>query len=161
MHHKKLSKYYLFWLLLILILVSLFPVSCKTPNKSQSESDDIHANAPTESETKSEEKGQPSLSIKSPKKRETIKGSTVTVKVDVKNVTLVDVPGRPNNPSEGHLHVSLKTGGKAKSVTTAQEKVDFTDVAPGDYIVEVELANNDHSSLEPPLDQTIAISVAP
>ena len=161
MYPKKLSKYSLFWLLLILILVSLVPTSCKTPNKSQSESDDIHANAPTGSETKSEETGQPSLSIKSPKKRETIKGSTVTVKVDVKNVTLVDVPGRPNNPSEGHLHVSLKTGGKAKSVTTAQEKVDFTDVAPGDYIVEVELANNDHSSLEPPLDQTIAISVAP
>lgn len=161
MQPKKLSKYLLFWLLLILILVSLFPISCKTSDKSRSESDDIHAKAPTGSEAKSEEEGQPGLSIKSPKKREIIKGSTVPVKVDLKNVTLVDVPGRPNKPNEGHLHVSLKTGGKAKSVTTAEEKVDFTDVAPGDYIIEVELANNDHSSFDPPIDQTIAISVAP
>jgi hypothetical protein len=104
----------------------------------------------------------PELSVVAPKDGEAIVGTEVTVSFMVRNIKLVptSVPvseagKRPdaNRPGEGHVHFVLDL--QPLVVWERGEPYTFTNVAPGEHQLMVELVNNDHSSLSPRVMQII------
>ena len=111
----------------------------------------------------------PGLEITSPANQSTIRGMKVTLAFNVKDFTIVpstvplaDYGKRPdlNRPGEGHLHLMLDL--QPLVIWDRAEPYTFTNVPPGQHELKVELANNDHSSLAPPVVQTIQFqTIAP
>jgi hypothetical protein len=104
----------------------------------------------------------PQLAVTAPTDGETISGTTVTVRFEVTDFTIVasDVPleeagRRPeaNRPGEGHVHLMLDTFPVV--VWTQDAPYTFTDVPPGEHLLTVELAENDHAPLSPPVVQQV------
>ncbi|MBC8076397.1 MAG: hypothetical protein H7Y32_10015 [Chloroflexales bacterium] len=104
----------------------------------------------------------PTLKLTSPTSEVAIVGSTVTVefatsdwKIVSSQVDLSDYGMMPelNRPNEGHVHLSLDLW----PLVVWQEAgaYTFTNVPPGEHQLKVELANNDHSSLNPPVVQVV------
>ncbi len=93
----------------------------------------------------------PTVTMTSPSNGDTVRGSTVTVEVSSSNF---------NVPAQGHYHVFLDS-----SVIMAYNPtstVTFTNVAPGTHTLRVELANPNHTLLNPPVvSQAITITVVP
>jgi hypothetical protein len=99
----------------------------------------------------------PSARVVSPSGGSTVRGPSVTVQVDVSGISLVrsTVPveltgNQPsaNRPDEGHLHYMLDL---RPMVMTTQRSHTFEDVTPGEHVLRVELTQNDHSPLSPPV----------
>lgn len=93
-----------------------------------------------------------------------------TVTIAVENFRLVDSLGGPNVPGEGHLHYFLDAeapitpGVPAIPATgryapTASTTYTWTGVPGGFHTVAVELVNNDHTPLVPPVTDTITVLV--
>lgn len=100
----------------------------------------------------------PELDVTSPTDGSTIDGTNVTVTFDVSGISIVDSPvpveqaglqPEANQPGEGHLHLMLDLGSLV--VWTIAEPYTFTNVPPGEHQLMVEIVNNDHSSLDPPV----------
>ena len=98
------------------------------------------------------------LSITSPIDGEQIVGNSITVlfqaegfKIIPSSVPLEEAGKRPdaNRPGEGHLHFMLDL--QPVVVWEKETAYTFTDVPPGQHLLTIELVNNDHSSLTPPL----------
>jgi hypothetical protein len=96
----------------------------------------------------------------------------ITVNVDVTNFTIVDKQGQPAVAGEGHLHyfldVTAPTTEGAPAVTTAGTwattadlSYTWTNVGTGHHTLSVELVNNDHTPLSPPVVATMDILVIP
>lgn len=105
---------------------------------------------------------QPQLQVSSPQSGDTIDGSSVTVSYDVSGFTVapstvpLEAAGqRPeaNRPEEGHVHLMLDL--LPVVVLESTEPYTFTNVQPGEHQLVVELVNNDHSPLSPPIVQTV------
>jgi hypothetical protein len=97
-----------------------------------------------------------------------VAGPDVTVAFEVTDFRLVPsgVPlaemGRhpeANRPGEGHLHFMLDL--QPLVVHERAEPYTFRDVAAGEHRLVVELVNNDHSSLDPPLVRQVRFRVEP
>ena len=110
----------------------------------------------------------PELSITAPVNKAIITGTDVTVTFDTKDFTIVPstVPlaeygKRPdlNKPNEGHLHITLDLNPLV--VWDQNKPYSFSNVATGQHQLTVELTNNDHSSLTPPLVRTVSFNTAP
>jgi hypothetical protein len=95
-----------------------------------------------------------------------------TVTVDVSNFTIVDKQGQPAVPGEGHLHyfldIAAPTAAGVPAVTTAGTYAStadlsytMTNVGSGHHTVSVELVNNDHTPLNPPVVATMDVLVIP
>jgi LPXTG-motif cell wall-anchored protein len=104
----------------------------------------------------------PMLTVAAPTNGAVIAGSNVTVEFTANGFTitpstvgLADYGKRPdlNRPNEGHLHLTLDLGPLV--VWDQNQPYTFTNVPPGPHQLTVELANNDHSSLTPPVVQRI------
>lgn len=104
----------------------------------------------------------PTLTLTSPTNGAALSGSTVTVefatiewKIVPSQVDLTDYGKMPelNRPNEGHVHLSLDLW----PLVIWQEAgaYTFTNVPPGEHQLKVELVNNDHSSLSPPVVQVV------
>jgi plastocyanin len=96
----------------------------------------------------------------------------VTVKVQVSNFTLVDKLGQPNVPGEGHIHYFLDvdpptTPGQpaitagGTYAATADTSYTWHNVGSGQHKFSVELVNNNHTPLVPPVVASITVNVVP
>jgi hypothetical protein len=111
---------------------------------------------------------RPNLSVSAPQDGATLTTDSVTVTFQTSGIQLVPSPvplseagKRPeaNQPGEGHLHFMLDL-----SPVVVWEQGDpytFTGIPAGDHQLVVELVNNDHSSLSPPVVQTVRFQVSP
>ena len=114
----------------------------------------------------SKEASAPSLKILIPRDSPTARGisgaGNCPVLVEVTNFQLVDKPGKPNVAGEGHIHYFLDVDpptdpGKA-AVTAAGTYAATTDtvywwpdIGKGPHTFWVQLVNNDHTPLNPPV----------
>jgi hypothetical protein len=110
----------------------------------------------------------PSLTVQAPTNGAVIRGDSVTVAFQVADTRLVasSVPlneagKRPeaNRPGEGHLHLMLDLSPVV--VWERAEPYTYTNVPAGAHRLMVEVVNNDHSPLSPPVTQVIQFQVAP
>jgi hypothetical protein len=111
---------------------------------------------------------EPQLVVTSPTNGATIRGNTVTVSFRVTDLTIVptSVPvaeaGRhpeANRPGEGHLHFMLDL--EPLVVWERTTPYTFTNVPPGEHELVVELTENDHGPLTPPVAQRIRLTTTP
>ena len=115
----------------------------------------------------------PSVKIIVPSKRTTEVGlhggGMVTVAVEVENFTITDDFGSPNKAGEGHIHffqdvqppvepgrpAVTREGTYAESADTAYF---WPDPGTGTHTYSVELVNNDHTPLEPPVLASVTVT---
>lgn len=94
------------------------------------------------------------------------------VSVSVANFTIVDKQGQKALAGEGHIHYFLDvdaptTPGKPAVaapgtwVTTASTTYTWHNVGSGTHTLSVELVNNDHTPLDPPVVATMKVVVVP
>jgi hypothetical protein len=96
----------------------------------------------------------------------------VNVSVQVSNFTLVDKLGKANAAGEGHIHyfmdVDAPTTAGSPAITapgtyaaTSATNYTWHNVGGGSHKFSVELANNDHTPLNPPVTATVQVLVVP
>jgi plastocyanin len=92
--------------------------------------------------------------------------------VNVTNFEVVDALGAPNVAGQGHLHyfmdVEPPTEPGMPAVTqpgtyvpTANTTYTWQNVSPGMHNFSVELVNNNHTPLQPPVTRTVTVNVNP
>lgn len=112
----------------------------------------------------------PSLTITLPQNGATISASNVTVSIQVSNFNLVNKLGQGNVAGEGHVHyfkdVAAPTTPNQPAVTspgtyvaTVDTSYTWTNVAVGMHNFSVELVNNDHTPLNPPVISEVMVTV--
>jgi plastocyanin len=101
-----------------------------------------------------------------------VNGSHLEVDVSVSNFTLAEKLGKPISPGQGHIHYFLdvqpptaqgKPAVPAKGsvwAATAKSTYTFEGVAPGSHTVYVELVNNNHTPLNPPVVAKTTVNIA-
>ena len=118
-----------------------------------------------------QEIGPPNLVIATPRDGEALPAGDLTVTIQASNFNIVDKQGQANVSREGHVHYYLDvdapttpgqpaippSGVWAHVATTSYT---FTNVAPGAHTISVELVNNDHTPLEPPVVKKITVNVS-
>jgi Family of unknown function (DUF6130) len=104
----------------------------------------------------------PDLTVIDPKDGASIERGTVTITFTATGIKLVPttVPvaeagkhPEANKPGEGHLHFVLDL--QPLVVWERNEPYTFSNIPPGEHQLMVELVNNDHSSLSPPVMRQI------
>lgn len=109
----------------------------------------------------------PQLVVSAPAEGATITGTDVAITVQVSGLQLVpsgvpltEAGKRPdaNRPGEGHLHFMLDL--LPLVVWEHGEPYTFSNITPGDHQLMVELVNNDHSPLSPPVVKQISFRTA-
>jgi len=96
----------------------------------------------------------------------------VTLSVDVSNFKIVDKQGQANVKGEGHLHyfmdVAAPTAQGKPAVTEPGTYAHVTDtsytwhnIGGGSHTFSVELVNNDHTPLNPPVVASVTLLVVP
>ena len=115
--------------------------------------------------------GTPNLVIVSPRDGDTLTPGDLMVTTQVTNFNVVDKQGQANVLREGHLHFYLDvdaptTQGQPAIPATgvwahvAATNYTFTNVTVCTHTISVELVNNDHTPLNPPVVQKITVKVA-
>jgi hypothetical protein len=115
--------------------------------------------------------GPPVITIVSPVNGTTVPEGSVTVSVSVNNFNLVNKLGQSNIAGEGHLHYFLDvlppTDPTRPAVTapgtyvpTTATSYTWENVGSGTHVLSVELVNNDHTPLTPPVTRTISVTAA-
>jgi plastocyanin len=113
----------------------------------------------------------PSMRITSPAQGVTLPVGTVTVTVEVADFSLASKLGEPNVAGEGHIHYYLDaepptTPGQpalsAPGTYAAAPGASYYwhDVQPGSHTLGVQLVNNDHTPLEPPVVAEVNVDVS-
>jgi hypothetical protein len=106
----------------------------------------------------------PDLIVVQPQDGATIRGSTVDVAFQIREFTIVPstVPlaeagkhPEANRPGEGHIHLMLDL--QPVVVWERTDPYRFTNVPPGTHQLMIEMVNNDHSSLVPPVVRRLQI----
>lgn len=113
----------------------------------------------------------PNLSIMSPANGDTVPVGDIKVTIDVANFTIVDKQGQASVAGQGHVHYfldveppttlgqpAIPSGGIWAHI--AATTYTFANVAAGTHTVAVELVNNDHTPLNPPVVAKVNITVA-
>ncbi|MCX6669499.1 MAG: cupredoxin domain-containing protein [Methanothrix sp.] len=109
--------------------------------------------------------GMPQINITEPKDGSEIAAGNVTVSVEVMNFNLANKLGKANVAGEGHIHwfmdaktptapgknAKAKQGRNAPSSAAVDKSYTWTNVAVGMHNFSVELVNNDHTPLSPPV----------
>ncbi len=116
--------------------------------------------------------GTPDVQIVQPVDGATVTGSSVDVSVDVTNFEIVDALGSANVVGQGHLHYFMdaepptEPGVPAVTepgtyVPTINTTYTWQNVSPGMHNFSVELVNNNHTPIEPPVVRTVTANVNP
>ena len=114
--------------------------------------------------------GTPNIMMVQPSEGATLTGNSVDVSVDVKNFSLVDALGKASVAGQGHIHYFIDVlpptepgkpavttpGSYAATINTTHT---WENVSPGTHTFSVELANNDHTPLVPPVVRTVTVTV--
>jgi outer membrane protein assembly factor BamB len=114
----------------------------------------------------------PQVGIATPAANATVEGSTVVVTAWVKNFDLADNLGQAKVAGQGHLHyfmdVQAPTTPGQPAVTTPGTYVPtpyaytvWRNVSTGIHTFSVELVNNDHTTLNPPVVDSVTVNVVP
>ena len=112
----------------------------------------------------------PHVSITGPVESATVVGPNVTISIQVASFNLVNKLGQPNLLGEGHVHyfmdVDPPTTPGVPAVTapgtyapTIETSYTWTNVTPGSHMFSVELVNNDHTPLVPPVVAFVNVTV--
>jgi len=96
------------------------------------------------------------LAIVSPAQGAVVKGSSVTVKVSLKDAKIVQPTTTHIVPNEGHLHILVD--GKLMTMTAALSTV-VPGITPGHHVLEAEFVANDHAPFDPPIVAVVSIDV--
>ncbi|MGA1822409.1 MAG: hypothetical protein ACMUIG_07775 [Thermoplasmatota archaeon] len=100
----------------------------------------------------------PTVSIMEPMDGYTIYGDRLLLELSVGDFTLnASAMGGANVPGEGHWHLSIN--GNPQGMY-AVEMIELTNLPEGDHTFAVELVNNDHTSLNPAVTDSIDITIA-
>jgi len=114
----------------------------------------------------------PQVGIARPAAGATVEGTNVIVTAWVKNFDLVNELGKANVAGQGHLHyfmdVQAPTTPGQPAITAAGTYVPtpyayytWSNVTPGMHTFSVELVNNDHTPLNPPVVASVNVNVVP
>jgi outer membrane protein assembly factor BamB len=114
----------------------------------------------------------PQVGISRPADGGTVEGTTVVVTAWVKNFDLANELGHANVAGEGHLHyfmdVQAPTIQGQPAITTPGTYAPtpyayyvWTNVTTGMHTFSVELVNNDHTPLNPPVVDSVTVNVVP
>ena len=112
----------------------------------------------------------PAISIRVPANNSVVPAGDVTIAVQVSNFKIVDTLGQPAAAGQGHIHYFMDVDApttQGQPAVTAQGTYAATiatiytwkNVAPGTHTFSVELANNDHTPLNPPVVVKITVTV--
>ncbi|MFW6150969.1 MAG: plastocyanin/azurin family copper-binding protein [Chloroflexota bacterium] len=112
----------------------------------------------------------PSVEIASPQPGASPETNQVTVEIEVSNFSVVDKLGEEPVAGEGHVHfymdVEIPTSPGEPAVTgegtyavSTENSHTWTDVSPGQHTFSVQLVNNNHSPLEPPVVDSVQVTV--
>ena len=115
----------------------------------------------------------PTLTITQPKDGATLTTDNVTVIVEVTDFNLVDKLGQSNVAGEGHIHYFLDysapttpnqpaippSGISVDWTATPDTSYTFDNVSAGSHTVYVELVNNNHTPLQPPVTANVTFTV--
>jgi uncharacterized surface protein with fasciclin (FAS1) repeats len=117
---------------------------------------------------------RPTVNITAPQEGANLTAPNVTVTVNVTNFTLVEPRGQANATNQGHLHfyrdVRVPTTPGQPAVIpndtmlwalTANTTYTWTNLTPGAHNFSVQLVNNDHTPLSPPVLDTVNVTVSP
>jgi len=115
--------------------------------------------------------GETDARITRPAQGSTVEAGNVTVSVEVDKFNVVDKIGQAPEDGEGHVHFYIDVGEiptvDGEPATTeegtyhAQATQEFTweDVEPGTHTFAVQLVNNDHTPLRPPVIAQVTVEV--
>jgi Family of unknown function (DUF6130) len=98
------------------------------------------------------------LSIVEPKVDQVVHGSSVDLRVRLKDAKLVPATTTNIVPDEGHLHVLLDD--RLISMTEGLEQT-IPDVTPGPHRIQVEFVASDHAPFDPRVVAVVAFEVQP
>jgi hypothetical protein len=96
------------------------------------------------------------LAIISPTQGAVVKGTSVTVKVSLKDAKIVQPTTTHIVPDEGHLHILVD--GQLMTMTAALSTV-VPGLKPGHHVLEAEFVANDHAPFDPPVVAVVSIDV--
>jgi hypothetical protein len=110
------------------------------------------------------------VTVVSPTNGITVPAGDVTIHVDAKNIQLT-APGGANVPGQGHLHyyldVDIPTTPGQPATTAAgtykvtnEDTVTWANLTAGTHRLGVQVVNNDHTPMVPPVTAQITITVA-
>jgi outer membrane protein assembly factor BamB len=111
----------------------------------------------------------PAIKFVEPTNNDRLPAGNISVQVEVTNFKVVDKLGQANVAGEGHIHyfldVTPPTTQGQPAVTasgtyaaTASTNYTWHNVPAGTHTLSVELVNNDHTPLNPPVVQTITVT---
>jgi hypothetical protein len=114
----------------------------------------------------------PGIVITHPTDGDTVSAGALQVNVDVSNFILVDKLGKANAPGEGHIHYFLDIAAPTTPgqpaipasgtwAATPSSSYSFENVSVGTHTIAVELVNNDHTPLDPPVVFEVTFSATP
>jgi hypothetical protein len=98
------------------------------------------------------------LTIESPTNGQTVRGTSVDLRVDLQGASIVTETSTDISPDEGHLHVLLDDA--LISMTEGLEQA-ILDVAPGLHRLTVEFVASDHAPFDPRVVEVVAFEVRP
>jgi hypothetical protein len=96
------------------------------------------------------------LTIVSPTNGDVIHGSTVNLKLDLKDAKIVPITSTDLKPNEGHIHVTLDD--QLISMTTGTSMT-IPNVPAGHHIIQVEYVATDHGPFNPRVTAAVAFDV--
>jgi len=113
---------------------------------------------------------KPAVKITSPLDGDKLAAGDLTVIAEVTNFNIVDKQGQANVAGQGHLHFYLDVDAPTTQgqpaipasgtwVHVSDNNYTFAKVAPGAHTISIELVNNDHTPLNPPVVQKITVTV--
>lgn len=98
------------------------------------------------------------LSIITPKNGQVVRGTTVEMKLSLKDAKIVQSTSADIVPDEGHLHVILDDQLISMTGDTSQLLANLT---PGQHLLKVEFVASDHAPFDPRVIAAVAFEVKP
>jgi hypothetical protein len=96
------------------------------------------------------------LKILTPSNGQVVKGTTVEMKVSLKDATIVPATSATIVPDEGHLHVILDDQLISMTGDTSQL---LSNLTPGQHLLKVEFVASDHAPFDPRVIAAVAFEV--
>ena len=128
----------------VLLLLPMISIACGGSENEKDNSASSAGDAPT-------------IKIISPKDGESLSGETIDIRMEITN--FVQDGGAIGNamvPGRGHWHLHLDDG---FVVLDVGNEVTLEDVLPGTHTVRIFLVNNDHTPLEPRVEDSVVLNV--
>jgi hypothetical protein len=121
--------------------------SGSTPPSASSPTPTVSANRPA---------SPAELTIISPKNGQVVHGTTVQLKVSLKDAKIVPATSATIVPDEGHLHVILDDQLISMTGDTTQL---LSNLTPGQHLLKVEFVASDHAPFDPRVIAAVAFEV--